>query len=57
MFPITERVRLQFRVEYFNIFNHTNFANPAASFSGAGFGTITTAADPRIAQLALKVYF
>jgi hypothetical protein len=57
MFPITERVRIQFRVEYFNIFNHANFMNPAASFAGAGFGNITAAADPRIAQMAFKVYF
>ena len=56
-FSIGEKVAAQFRLEYFNVLNHPNFKNPAASFSGAGFGTITSAADPRIAQLALKIIF
>jgi hypothetical protein len=51
----TERVRLQFHAEYFNVLNKTNLNPPAVSLSGAGFGTITSAADPRIGQLALKL--
>jgi hypothetical protein len=53
----TERVRLQFHAEFFNVLNHANFSNPASSISGAGFGTITSAADPRIGQLAMKLIF
>jgi hypothetical protein len=67
-FPIArESVHLQFRAEFFNVLNRTNFANPGGSttnpnsptvnFSGGGFGTITAAQDPRIGQLALKFIF
>jgi len=57
-FPLHhERVKLQFRAEYFNLFNRVNFNNPASSLSGAGFGTIKSAGDPRIGQLALKLLF
>ena len=57
VFPFTERVNAQFRLEYFNALNHPNFNNPGASVNAAGFGTITSATDPRIAQLALKIFF
>ena len=61
-FPFAaERARLQFRAEFFNVFNRVNFNNPAnsttPSFSAGGFGTLTSAQDPRIGQLALKLLF
>jgi len=41
-FPLhTERVHLRFRADFFNLFNHTNFANPIASQSNGNFGKIT----------------
>jgi hypothetical protein len=57
---ITEDVKLQFRAEAFNIFNHAQFNNPSGNFDnpGAGnFGYVTSARDPRIMQLALKLLF
>lgn len=69
---ITERVKFEFRAEFFNIFNHANFTNPGIinngdnSFSsGAGgnnpnsgqFGQITATYDPRIIQLAGRFSF
>ena len=36
-----ERTRLQFRGDFFNVFNHTNFANPVHDESNANFGKIT----------------
>jgi hypothetical protein len=56
-FPIRERYRLQFRAEFFNAFNHANFANPSSSVNAGAFGSITSAADPRIGQMALKFVF
>jgi hypothetical protein len=54
---LTERFQLQFRAEFFNVFNKVNFNNPNGSVSAGGFGTITGASDPRIGQLALKLIF
>lgn len=54
---LRERAHLQFRAEYFNLINHTNFDNPVTSVSSGDFGGITSASDPRIAQLSLKLMF
>jgi len=58
-FPIWRESNLQFRAEYFDVLNHTEFANPATSLSNATtFGTITsTQGGPRIAQFAMKLVF
>ena len=63
--PITERWSAQFRVEAYNVFNHTQFTtvNTAAVFNAAGqqtsgtFGQYTAAANPRQLQLALRIMF
>jgi hypothetical protein len=62
-FNFTERVNLQFRAEYFNLMNHTNFGDPSTNLT-SNFGKITSTAgnngqtnEPRIAQLALKLAF
>jgi hypothetical protein len=48
---------MQFRAEFFNLFNHANFSNPTTTLSSGSFGSITGAADPRIVQFALKLSF
>jgi hypothetical protein len=49
-FPLhTERVRLQFRADLFNIFNHTNFSNPISNQSNASFGKITATVGSAVA--------
>ncbi len=67
---ITERVSLQFRSEFFNIFNHPNFSLPVVDLSSpASFGTISSTPDvaagnprlgdggPRVIQFGLKLIF
>jgi hypothetical protein len=56
-FPIKETMKLEFRTEFFNAFNHANFSNPG-SFFPFGFGVISsTIGDPREIQFGLKFYF
>ena len=54
---VTERVSLQFRAEFFNVFNNVNFRPPTTNAASAQFGRISAAADPRILQFALKLIF
>lgn len=55
---ITERTSLEFRAEFFNLFNHAQFDNPSGNFSSGSFGTVSGVRDyPRIGQLALKFNF
>jgi hypothetical protein len=64
-FPITERVRLQFRTEFYNLFNHTQFNNVdnGARFDAQGnqidsqFGRVTGAANARELQFSLRLSF
>ncbi len=71
--PLSERFRLQFRAEIFNIFNHPNFNAPnfggngvvaisnSGNFNSSTFGEIGSTRDapydPRQIQFALKLYF
>ena len=56
-FTLTERLRTEFRAEAFNVTNTPPLGNPNASFGNAAFGSITTALDPRVFELVLKVHF
>jgi hypothetical protein len=56
-FSVSERVRLQVRGEFFNLFNHTNFNEPNSTITAATYGRITSALDPRILQFGLKLVF
>ena len=55
--PFAESHRLEFRAEFFNLFNRVNLGNPNTSRINALFGRITTAGDPRIIQLGLRYSF
>jgi hypothetical protein len=72
-FAVTEKFRLEFRSEFFNLTNHPNFSNPGLSGNGVvaapgsldytsgSFGKITSTRDgqndQREIQFALKLYF
>ncbi len=51
---ITESTSVQFRAEFFNIFNHAQFNNPNGNYSSSTFGVVTSARDPRIGQFSMK---
>lgn len=64
---ISETTRLEFRAEFYNIWNHPQFNNPASTGvvspatgtgSGPNFGPInTTSVTPRVIQFGLKFLF
>ncbi len=71
-FKFTERYQLQFRTEFFNAFNHPNFASPNSSYSPSSLGSFGKVSDtlgpilgtdsggpgdPREIQFALKLFF
>jgi hypothetical protein len=56
--PITERQSIEFRAEFFNLLNHTQFLNPDGNITdGSDFGRIKRARAPRQIQFALKWLF
>jgi hypothetical protein len=64
--PIRESMALEFRAEFYNLFNHAQFVNPSGLVPGplgtpaaplTNFGQVTVARDPRLAQLGLKLNF
>ncbi len=55
---IHENDNVQFRAEFYNLFNHTQFALPNVAFNSGAFGTISaTSVAPRLIQFALKYTF
>jgi outer membrane receptor protein involved in Fe transport len=57
--PLTEHQNIQFRAEFFNIFNHPDFAVPTSTLSaGPQFGVITsTVGTPRVIEFSLRYAF
>ena len=56
--PTSENTHVDFRAEFFNIFNHTQFFNPDGNTSdGTQFGQVSQVRDPRLVQFALKFFF
>ena len=65
----SDRFKLQFRADLFNVFNHTNFSNPSGSYSSSSFGKITSTVGSatsgtggaiggvRLAQFSLRLNF
>jgi TonB dependent receptor len=54
---ITETSNVEFRIEIFNVLNTPPLGNPNVVLGSTGFGSITTAGDPRVIQFGLKLNF
>ena len=54
---IKESMAFDLRIEFFNIFNHTQFNNPSGNISDSGFGVVTSTQPPRIGQFSIKFYW
>ncbi len=55
---IGERVNIEFRTEFFNLFNHPQFGPPNGTFGSGNFGVVTNTVNlPRLIQFGLKFEF
>jgi hypothetical protein len=54
---IHENIRFQFRSEFFNVLNHTNFGIPTTQTTSSAFGTIRTTYPARQIQFGAKLLF
>jgi len=54
-FAISEKSKIQFRAEAFNVTNHVNLIPPVFDMNSPAFGQITEAQAPRVFQFALKI--
>ena len=57
-FPLPREIGLNFRAEFFNLFNHPQYGMPINDINEPGFGSVSsTVNNPRLVQLALKLSF
>ena len=54
---IKENLAFDLRIEFFNIFNHTQFTNPGGNISDSSFGIISSTRAPRIGQFSVKFFW
>ncbi|MEO8373194.1 MAG: hypothetical protein ABI806_28675 [Candidatus Solibacter sp.] len=57
VFRVHETISVEIRGELFNVSNTPPLGQPNGSFGAAAFGSISTAGDPRVAELALRLKF
>jgi hypothetical protein len=55
--PIRERMRLQYRAEFYNLLNHPNLGAPATGITSSTFGRITSKSGNRTMSMALRLEF
>jgi len=52
-----ERMKLEFRAEFFNILNKAEFQDPQTNIDSSQFGQVSSTYDPRIIQFGLRLSF
>lgn len=55
--PIREQVDAQFRAQFFNVFNHSQFQGVSTGFGGGSFGQVVSARNPRVIQFGIELHF
>lgn len=55
--PIKERMRLQYRAEFYNMLNHPNLGAPTTGITSSTFGVITSKSGNRTMVMALRLEF
>jgi hypothetical protein len=55
--PLAEHMRLQLRIETFNVLNRTNYDLPGIFLGSPNFGRVLSAGQPRRVQFGLKLLF
>jgi hypothetical protein len=55
--PIAERIKFNFRAEFYNAFNTVQFGSPTTSVTSATFGRVTSASNSRVIQLSARINF
>jgi hypothetical protein len=56
-FLLREGINLEFRAEFFNFFNRTNFGQPGSVLGTPNFGIIASHGPARVSQMSLKLVF
>ncbi len=56
-FMLRERLKLQFRGEFFNAWNHPQFNNPNGSVTSPSFGAINSSQAGRVTEVVLRLMF
>jgi hypothetical protein len=54
---ISERLSVDVRAEFFNVFNYAQFNTPVGNITAGDFGDVVSANSPRIGQVAMKLHF
>ncbi|MEP6717438.1 MAG: hypothetical protein ABJC09_17850, partial [Terriglobia bacterium] len=57
IFALSEKLKLQFRAECFNMANHANFGLPANDLASPNFGHVLEAGSPRVFQFGMKLVY
>jgi hypothetical protein len=56
-FPVKERMKIEFRGEFYNLTNTPQFSNPSTNLNSGNFGEISSASGQRNIQFGMRLLF